>query len=109
MKTSIGPIVGAALAALLLAVQPARADSIDGHWCFDDGRRFTIEGPTILTPGGRRMAGDYDRHGFAYRVPDAEPAAGAMVKMALLNENTVRVTVGEALPQTWRRCPPATS
>jgi hypothetical protein len=87
----------------------ARADVIDGHWCFDDGRRLTITGPTIVTPGGRKMAGDYTRHGFSYRVPDSEPSAGAMVNMVLLDEYNVRVVVGGGAAQIWRRCAPATS
>ena len=44
-----------ALAALAYGLAPggARADAIDGHWCAPDGRVMTIEGPAILTPGGR--------------------------------------------------------
>ena len=107
--SSLRKILGVGTALVVLSTTAARADSIDGHWCFDDGRRFTIEGPTIVTPGGRPMAGNYDRHGFSYRVPEAEPSSGANVTMALLNENTVRLSVGEGAPQIWRRCPAATS
>jgi hypothetical protein len=100
-----------ALAATLAAWPwtEARADAIDGNWCFDDGRRLTISGPTIVTPGGRQIAGNYNRHGFSYRVPDSEPSAGATVNMVLLDEYNVRVEVGGGTSQIWRRCAPATS
>lgn len=46
--------------AFVLAAAPALADAIDGDWCHTkDGRRFTIRGPEIVTPGGKKMQGDY--------------------------------------------------
>jgi hypothetical protein len=95
--------------ALLANAGPARADAIDGHWCFADGRRLSISGPDLVTPGGKRMTGDYDRHAFAYVVPGGEPGAGATVFMVQLDEETIWVKTG-ARPsaagdsETWRRC-----
>ena len=87
--------------ALIAAAGPARADAIDGNWCSPDGRQsMTIDGPRILTPGGTRITGLYDRHAFAYQVPAAEPNAGAQVSMTLANENTVFLTVGSGPQQT---------
>lgn len=91
-------------AAGLLASGPARADAIDGNWCHSDGRHLTIEGPQLTTPGGRRIEGDYDRHGFAYVVPAAEPEAGATVKMMLLSETQMRMVTPADPDQLWRRC-----
>ncbi len=54
---------------LVLNSDDAQADQIDGHWCYKDGRSLSIRGPQIITPGGSKMRGDYDRHGFAYVVP----------------------------------------
>jgi hypothetical protein len=54
-----------AAAGSLLAPALAQADAIDGHWCAADGRVMTIEGASILTPGGAKMTGDYSRHAFS--------------------------------------------
>jgi hypothetical protein len=105
--------------ALLLAVallqslwaRHARADAIDGHWCHADGRLISIAGPRIVTPQGSEISGDYRRHFFTYHVPAAEPAAGTVVFMTQLNEQTAHVrrgadlaTAETAAPETWHRC-----
>jgi hypothetical protein len=103
--------IGAALGLALLA-GPALADAIDGNWCHSDGRRFSIRGPEIVTPGGARTQGDYGRHSFSYAVPAAEPGAGKTVFMTLLDENTVHLRLGEAFaanPEIWIRCSPSVS
>jgi hypothetical protein len=41
---------------------PAWADAIDGHWCFTDSERISIQGPAIVAPTGSRIQGDYSRH-----------------------------------------------
>ncbi|MBM3573517.1 MAG: hypothetical protein FJX52_14355 [Alphaproteobacteria bacterium] len=89
----------------------ARADAIDGDWCFRDGRHMTIQGPQIVTPGGNKLAGNYSRHYFSYVVPAAEPEAGKTILMTLLNEETVHLRVGDAQApvQVWRRCTPKVS
>jgi len=89
---------------------PALADAIDGHWCHNDGRRFSIRGPEIVTPGGKQIEGNYSRHFFSYTVPSPEPGAGQVVEMSLLNENTVHLRLGEdGTPETWVRCAPSVS
>ena len=95
--------------ALLAPAGSAWADAIDGHWCFADGRRLSISGPDLVTPGGKRMTGDYDRHAFAYVVPDGELGAGSTVFMVQLNEETIWVKIGTppstaSDSETWRRC-----
>ncbi len=104
-----------AIAALALSALPlpAFADAIDGNWCHNDGRRFTIRGPEIVTPGGKHMEGNYSRHFFNYTVPVLESGAGETVFMTLANENTVYLRRGEqgsGSPQeTWVRCAPSIS
>ncbi len=89
---------------------PAMAAAIDGNWCHNDGRRFSIRGPDIVTPGGKPMQGNYSRHFFDYIAPAAEPGAGQVIQMTLLNENTVSLRVGAAgAPETWVRCSPSVS
>jgi hypothetical protein len=98
---------------LLLMAAPAFADAIDGDWCHQaSGRRLSIRGPQIVTPGGKQMEGDYSRHWFNYVVPAPEPGAGKTVYMQLLDEDTVHLRLGEASaanPETWIRCSPSTS
>ncbi len=97
-------------AAMLLPTVPARADAIDGNWCFTDGRHMVIQGPKITTPAGRSIQGDYGRHSFSYTVPAAEPGAGSQVSMILVNPSTIHLTMGGAAGsadgpvQVWRRC-----
>ena len=105
------------LAALLLGVAGvvalpamARADAIDGEWC-REGRHFVIEGPSIVTYGGTRMTGDYDRHGFRYTVPATEPESGVEIVMQLHSETTLELfrrqpgaTQERAPGEIWNRC-----
>lgn len=88
---------------------PVYADAIDGAWCSENGRRFAIEGPSVTTTNGVRLQGSYSRHAFSFTLPPEEADAGSAVDMALLGETQVRVTIGSAGAQTWRRCPPGIS
>jgi hypothetical protein len=97
---------------LTLIAAPAFADAIDGDWCHSDGRRFSIRGPAIVTPGGKHIDGDYSRHAFNYIVPQPEQGAGKTIFMTLLDENHVHLRLGEAYaanPELWVRCSPSTS
>ena len=66
---------------------------------------MNIDGPAIITPGGRHLQGTYDRHHFSYVVPVPEAEAGQTVAMTLMGETAVRVQIGDAAPQIWNRCP----
>lgn len=87
----------------------ARADSIDGAWCHEKGKRMVITGPSIVTPGGTKAEGDYGRHDFSYTVPAGEPGAGTRIQMVLMGEYRVRVQEGDAAPVVWERCGPSVS
>jgi hypothetical protein len=101
-----------ALIALSLSLSaPARADAIDGNWCYKDGRRMSIDGPRIVTPGGTSTIGEYDRHGFIYVVPEGDPHAGLRIIMLLLSENIIRMFIPHKGPglkpatvEEWQRC-----
>jgi hypothetical protein len=103
------------LAALLLCVVVllpgrARADAIDGNWCSEGGLRLTIQGRSLLSPGGARMEGEYDRHHFSYTAPAGEPGAGGRVDLQLMGENLVRVQAAAgSIEPLWRRCGPPVS
>ena len=96
-------VLGFAALGATLGVRTARADAIDGNWCFTDGKSFSIRGPEIVTPKGARVEGTYGRHSFVYQVPASEPGGGATVSMVLLDEDTVELTRGSGT-ETWRRC-----
>ena len=102
-------LCGAALllaAVTVLASSPVYADKIDGEWCGPGGRRLSIEGPAITTPGGSRLNGNYSRHHFSYVVPKPEPGAGDTVEMALQNEEEVLILPRPGADvELWRRCP----
>jgi hypothetical protein len=99
-------MAGAAAALGVMAMAaPAWADAIDGDWCSADGRHFSIRGPDIVTPAGTPTHGDYDRHAFAYVVPDSEAGAGAAIAMVLVNEDTVHLKAQpEGQLEVWTRC-----
>jgi hypothetical protein len=91
-------------------VGTALADAIDGDWCQSDGKRMSISGPAIVTPGGRQMSGDYGRHSFSYVIPSGEDGAGATMSIQLLGEYLAHARAGADAPiQEWRRCQPGIS
>jgi hypothetical protein len=94
-----------AAGAVLLAATVARADAIDGSWCYM-GRHLAIEGPKILTPSGKQLTGNYDRHGFIYKVPAGEKGAGTSIFMGILDDETMELRVGseQGKPEVWHRC-----
>ena len=100
------PLFVLVFTAALLAASPARADRIDGNWC-NGARHMNIDGPVIVTPGGTKMTGDYDRHGFSYVIPQGEPDAGGRVDMVQFDDNTNQVTTtggSETRTEIWNRC-----
>ncbi|WP_439547921.1 hypothetical protein [Falsiroseomonas sp.] len=104
------PLLALLAGGVAMAPGMARADAIDGHWCSDGGLRLTIQGPNLLSPGGARMAGEYDRHGFSYTAPAGEPGAGGRVDLRLMGDNAVRVQAANGpIEPVWRRCGPPVS
>lgn len=115
-RLSTGVVLALMAALLLLFARPARADVIDGDWCFRDGRHMAIKGPEIITPAGTRTEGRYSRHSFSYVVPPSDPGAGKTVRMILVNELTVNLQIGDGSTdavqgptEVWHRCTPQIS
>jgi hypothetical protein len=103
-------LTGALCFALIGISGPVLADVIDGDWCHADGKRMSIRGPEIVTPGGKQTRGDYSRHFFSYVIPDGEAGAGATVAITLLGEYLAHARVGsDPAIQEWRRCQPGVS
>ena len=105
------PPTVAACAAFIAMATPALADAIDGDWCGANGKRMSIQGSAIVTPGGKAIRGDYSRHFFSYVVPAGEAGAGNTVSIALLGEYLAHAREGgDGAPvQEWRRCQPGVS
>lgn len=99
------------LFATCLIISSASADAIDGNWCLASGRHMNINGPQILTPHGKRLRGNYERHAYSYVAPSGAPAAGKEISMLLVDDDTMLVTTGAATnkPVEWRRCIAPTS
>jgi hypothetical protein len=111
-------ILGAILAAVLCLTWggAARADSIDGDWCYKDGRRFTIDGSNFTTPGRNKIQGEYERYAYSYVIPKSEAGAGLTVSMVFIHDDELHVTLGkpEGVPmkgvspggpaEVWKRC-----
>lgn len=104
-------LTGAAFIALIGFSSAALADAIDGDWCHTSGKRMSIRGPEIVTPGGQQTRGDYSRHFFSYVIPSGEAGAGATVSITLLGEYLAHARQGsaDAPVQEWRRCQPGVS
>ena len=103
-------LTGAVCAAIFGFSGHALADSIDGDWCRTDGKRMSIRGPAIVTPGGQQTTGDYSRHSFSYVIPAGEAGAGATVSIQLLSEYLAHAREAADAPlQEWRRCQPGVS
>ena len=100
-----------AILVLLASTSFCFADAIDGDWCRADGKRMSIRGPDITTPGGKQTRGDYTRHSFAYVIPAGEAGAGDSVQIILRGEYLAHARQGaESAPwQEWRRCSATTS
>ncbi|MGE0735261.1 MAG: hypothetical protein AB7G15_13450 [Alphaproteobacteria bacterium] len=107
MRHGMRLLTAAVCAAVWGYCQPALADAIDGDWCRKDGKHMNIQGPAIVTPGGHKITGDYDRHGFSYVVPPGEPGTGDKVSIQLLGEHLAHARQGaDPTVQEWRRCQP---
>lgn len=111
MIRHLSHLTGAVCLSLMTFCGAARADAIDGDWCHANGKRMSIRGPDIVTPGGHRIQGDYSRHFFSYVIPSGEAGAGNTVSITLLSEYLAHSREGgsDAPLQEWRRCQPGVS
>ncbi|MET0514183.1 MAG: hypothetical protein ABW047_02475 [Nitrospiraceae bacterium] len=110
MRLGMRPLIIVVCAAVFGFVRPAVADAIDGDWCRADGKRMSIRGPAIITPGGQQTNGNYTRHFFSYVIPSGEAGSGATVTIQLLSDYLAHARQDpEATVQEWRRCQPGVS
>lgn len=95
---------------LLAFAGPAQAGALDGTWCAPDGRRITVAGTDVLTPGGQRTTGAYNGQAFHFQVPPNEWDSGKSIWMVLKAPDSARVSTlaenqqGPPPHDRWRRC-----
>ena len=78
----------------------ALADAIDGDWCDSNGKRMSIRGPTMVTPGGQQISGNYSRHYFSYVIPAGETERARRWKsncLANISPTRVRATTRQCM------------
>lgn len=91
--------------ALLACTTPALADSIDGKWCSEDGRRIDISGSSGIWGKGVSLKGDYFRYTFLFEMPAGEPDAGQKVEMRLRRaDQKMLVRIGDGDTKVWQKC-----
>ena len=89
---------------------PALAGVLDGSWCAPDGRSITVAGTNVVTPGGQKTSGAYNKEAFHFRVPPGEWDAGKEIWMELKTPDSARVSSlsdhqqGPPPHDRWRRC-----
>ncbi len=94
----------------LVAGGVAVAGNIDGSWCAEDGRRISVDGLAVMTPGGQPATGRYTARAFTFVLPAGEWQAGAEIWMEPKGSDAVRVSTLETGHQgppphgLWRRC-----
>ena len=110
MKTHTAAVL--AIAILALSAQPALADKIDGNWCSAKGKSISVDGPTIVTPGGKSIIGYYDRHNIDFTIPEGEDGAGGKFSANQLNHEEISVSITSRSgakvgdPEIWTVCKP---
>ena len=88
-----------------LLANPAVADVLDGDWCNPDSGEMTIHGPTILTPRGYLVIGEYTQHRFAYVAPPGDWYEGKLIFLQQRGEKLMELSVEGLPPEGWVRCP----
>jgi len=86
--------------------------AINGAWCSPDGKRITIDGTTVTTPGGNTVTGEDRGRAFRFVLPDGEFDAGTEIWLELEDSGNLRVsrlkdtTLGPPPHDEWTRCDP---
>ena len=93
----------------IIAGGPVQADAIDGTSCHK-GQRVKIEGPIIITPSGKWVEGEHDRHEFSYKIPACEKYAGETVDFVVQHDTLAHKTRScSSQFEEWEPCPAPTS
>ena len=88
----------------MISASAAQADEISGDWCSSEGAHVRIEGNRIRSPGGQWTDGNYERHSYAFVIPEGEADAGQGVFLQQLSEEQVLYTLDGQEAEAWSRC-----
>lgn len=88
----------------LLLGSSAWADALDGEWCNKNHGKLTIDGPSIITPGGRQVTGRYSRHRFDYVAPADDWQAGKTIVILQSSETMMTLKAGDGPAEQWAPC-----
>ena len=90
---------------------PAHADSIDGKWCSEDGkRRIEIQGALGIWGRGVNIDGKYFRYTYLFEMPAGDVDAGQPVEMRFRRaDQSMLVRIGTGDQKVWRTCLPEIS
>jgi hypothetical protein len=104
MPTKSVFVIPALLAGLFMTT-PLEAHQIDGRWC-NKGRQVTIESPIIITPSGKKIFGEFNRHEFKYEIPAGDSHAGETGHFAAQHDTLAHFTrSGSSQFEEWEPCP----
>ena len=105
-----------AVSAVLVQINFAHADQIDGKWCSLDGKSLNVNFTDVTTPGGNKVKANYNRHHIDFIIPAGEEDEGSKFGADQMNDNQIRVTITEAdgesrPPNIWaaQKCKDVTS
>ncbi|MEP1209136.1 MAG: hypothetical protein ABJM29_20635 [Rhizobiaceae bacterium] len=93
-----------AISVLFVCAGPVWADALDGDWCNPTDGKLTIDGPTIITPAGQSVKGNYGRHRFTYTAPAGDWQAGQDIVIQQYNEQLMELKIGDQQGRKWRPC-----
>lgn len=103
--------ISAVFISLILNIDTAMADSVNGSWCGPEGRQFEISYETVKFPDGTEVNGDYDHHHYLFKMPPLLQWEGAEVDVVLGPQDIAYVRyisdIGLELlsePEIWTRC-----
>ena len=96
-----------AVLALVLVATPAWADQIIGEWCPPGGSvSLIVKNYDDVSFAGQAVEARVGRHHVDFVIPAGTADAGMRFDANQLNDEQLRVTIGEKAPEIWTPCKP---
>lgn len=92
---------------LPLMTGPVWADQIIGEWCPPSGSvSLIVKDYDDVSFAGQAVNASVRRHHVDFVIPDGHADAGATFDADQLNDEQIRVTIGQKTPEIWTPCKP---
>ncbi len=92
---------------LAMTSAPAHADQIAGSWCPPGGgQSLVVRGHDDVALDGRAVKANVTRHHVDFVVPEGASDAGQRFSADQLNDDEIRVSIGEKPAVIWTPCKP---